>query len=289
VAPQRARQRPGARPPARRRYRRLDRLLRRLIAFPCAGDTLVGTLDEGEASTGLLIVSGGNEIRIGAHRGMASLAARLAASGTPVFRYDRRGIGDSGGQNRGFLDSAPDIAAAAATFAAETGIQRLVAFGNCDAATALALFHGVAGIDALILANPWVIEDSDDLPPAAAIRARYAEKLRDPAELLRLLSGKVNITKVFSGLKKISTTRPEVVDDLASRLIATLETSTIPITILLAARDNTAIAFSTRWQATGPHANVRIEQRDTDSHSFARQEDKDWLFAQVEAAIVRAR
>ena len=220
---------------------------------------------------------------------MASLAARLAASGTPVFRYDRRGIGDSGGQNRGFLDSAPDIASAAATFAAETGIQRLVAFGNCDAATALALFHGVAGIDALILANPWVVEDSDNLPPASAIRARYAEKLRDPAELLRLLSGKVNITKVFSGLRKISATRPEVIDDLASRLIATLETNTTPITILLATRDNTAIAFNTPWQATGAHANITVERRDTDSHSFARQEDKEWLFAQVEAAIVRAR
>jgi pimeloyl-ACP methyl ester carboxylesterase len=220
---------------------------------------------------------------------MASLAAQLAASGTPVFRYDRRGIGDSGGENRGFLESAPDIAAAAATFSAETGIRRLVAFGNCDAATALALFHGVAGIDALILANPWVVEDSGDLPPAAAIRARYAEKLRDPAELLRLLSGKVNIAKIFSGLRKISATRSEVIDDMASRLIATLETSTIPITILLATRDNTAIAFSRPWEASGPHANVRIEQHDTDSHSFARQEDKDWLFAQVESAIAQAR
>ncbi len=140
--------------------------------LPCAGDRLAGTLDEGSDTTGLLIVSGGNEIRIGAHRGMAMLAARLAASGTPVLRYDRRGIGDSTGDNLGFLESAPDIAAAAATFVAETGIRRLVAFGNCDAATALALFHGVAGIDALILANPWVIADEDDLPrPPQSARA----------------------------------------------------------------------------------------------------------------------
>ena len=145
--------------------------MRRLIEFPCAGERLLATLDEAPGQTGLLIVSGGNEVRSGAHRGMALLAARLAAAGVPVFRFDRCGVGDSSGENRGFLSAAPDIAAAAATFTAETGVRRLVAFGNCDAATALALFGHCAGIDRLILANPWVIEDDDALPPAAAIRA----------------------------------------------------------------------------------------------------------------------
>ncbi|WEK01592.1 MAG: hydrolase 1, exosortase A system-associated [Candidatus Sphingomonas phytovorans] len=260
--------------------------MRRLITFPCAGDRLAATLDEGNATTGLLIVSGGNEIRIGAHRGMALLAARLAATGTPVLRYDRRGIGDSTGNNKGFLESAPDIAAAAATLVAETGIRRLVAFGNCDAATALALFHGVAGIDSLILANPWVIEDSDDLPSAAAIRARYAQKLRDPREVLRLLRGGVNITKIFGGLRKISAAKPPVADSLASRLIAALAASTIPITILLAKRDNTAIAFRKQWNAV-PSANVVLRDYDTDSHSFATKADKQWLFDEIETALER--
>jgi exosortase A-associated hydrolase 1 len=258
--------------------------MRRLITVPCAGDRLAATLDEGKATTGLLIVSGGNEIRIGAHRGMASLAARLAASGIPVLRYDRRGIGDSTGENHGFLESAPDIAAAAATFVAETGIRRLVAFGNCDAATALALFHGVAGIDALILANPWVIEDKDDLPPAAAIRARYAEKLRNPKELLRLLRGGVNIVNIFGGLRKISSTKSSASGSLATRLMTALTTSTIPVTILLARRDNTAIAFRNAWEATPP-TNVTLREYDTDSHSFATRADKQWLFERIEAAL----
>ncbi|MFA6115702.1 MAG: hydrolase 1, exosortase A system-associated [Sphingomonas sp.] len=258
--------------------------MRRLITFPCAGDRLAGTLDEGGNSTGLLIVSGGNEIRIGAHRGMALLAARLAASGTPVLRYDRRGIGDSTGQNHGFLNSASDIAAAAATFVAETGVRRLIAFGNCDAATALALFHGVAGVDALVLANPWVIEDKDDLPAAAAIRARYAEKLRNPKEVLRLLRGGVNISKVFGGLRKISAAAPPAPDGLATRLFDALAASTIPVTILLARRDNTAIAFRKHWEAA-PLAHVTLREYDTDSHSFATQADKQWLFEQIEAAL----
>ncbi len=262
--------------------------MRRLIAFPCAGDTLVATLDEGRSTTGLLIVSGGNEIRIGAHRGMASLAARLAAAGTPVFRYDRRGVGDSTGENRGFLESAPDIAAAAATFTAETGIRRLVAFGNCDAATALALFHGVAGIDALVLANPWAIEEAGDLPPAAAIRARYAERLRDPRQWLRLARGGVNIVKLAKGLQKLSARDSSRPGDLSGRLMAALAVADIPITILLAARDNTALAFRKALNEAGAKtAALTIAQCDTASHSFAAEADKRWLFEQVESALAR--
>ncbi|MGE2778108.1 hypothetical protein ACQHM9_27125, partial [Escherichia coli] len=80
------------------------------------GESLVATLDEADGSTGLLIVSGGNEIRSGAHRGMAMLAHRLAAAGIPVFRYDRRGVGDSTGDNKGFLSAEPDLIAAVAAF-----------------------------------------------------------------------------------------------------------------------------------------------------------------------------
>lgn len=254
--------------------------MRRVIRFACAGDTLYGTLDAAPGKTGLLIVSGGNEIRIGAHRGMALLAQRLAARGIPVLRFDRRGIGDSTGANGGFLTSGPDIGCAAATFSAEAGIERLVGFGNCDAATALALFGATAGIDRLILANPWVIEQHDDLPPAAAIRARYAEKLKDPREWLRLVRGGVDLRKLASGLAKVAQTQPEVADSLAQRLSAALSASRLDTTILLAARDNTAIAFRKGW--SGPVALC-----DTDSHSFAHSADAAWLEDQIVAAVLR--
>ena len=265
--------------------------MRRLISFPCAGDILVGTLDPAAGTTGLLIVSGGNEIRAGAHRGMASLAAQLAAAGTPVFRFDRRGVGDSSGENRGFAESAADIAAAAATFCAEAGITRLVGFGNCDAATALALFHKAAGINALILANPWLADESDSLPPAEAIRARYAARLRDPREWLRLLRGGVNIRNVVRGLRKIRNTAPQQQDELAARVFAGLAVDPAPITILLADRDNTAIAFRAAWDAAGiiPESHhIRFEHCDSASHSFASAADKVWLFNQVSAALSQA-
>jgi exosortase A-associated hydrolase 1 len=262
-------------------------IMRGLIAFPCAGETLVGTLDEAPGKTGLLVVSGGNEIRSGAHRGMALLGQRLATAGYPVFRYDRRGIGDSTGENRGFESSAEDIAAAAATFRERAGFERVIGFGNCDAATALALFHRVAGIDGLILANPWVIEQADDLPPPAAIRAYYAARLRDPMQWLRLLRGKVNVAKLGEGLAKASQTPAP--SGLAERLATALAQA--PTTILLARRDNTAIAFADAWKHPAFEAarrDIKLVERDSASHSFASQADKDWLFEQILRSLSEA-
>lgn len=257
--------------------------MRRLIGFACAGERLLGTLDEAAGETGLLIVSGGNEIRSGAHRGMALLAARLAAAGVPVFRYDRRGVGDSSGENGDFLGAAPDLAAAAATFTAETGVRRLVAFGNCDAATTLALFGDCAGIDRLILANPWVIEAVGELPPAAVIRARYVANMRDPKAWLRLVTGRVDIGKLARGLGKARQTRATDEAVLATRLIAALRNWGERATILLANGDATAIAYRNAVKHAGLIA--RVETLDSPSHSFARPGDADWLFERIRAAI----
>lgn len=256
--------------------------MRRLIAFPCAGETLLGTLDDAPGRTGLLIVSGGNEIRIGAHRGMALLAQKFAARGVPVFRFDRRGVGDSTGTNGGFRSSGPDIGAAAATFSAEARIERLVALGNCDAATALALFGEAAGIDRLILANPWAVEPVDDLPPAAAIRSRYAAKLRDPREWLRLARGDVDLSKLISGLKRVSTT-PAQVGELATDVADALRRWGDRATILLASGDATAIAYADAMARLG--ISPQTERLDSASHSFAREGDAEWLEEQLLAAL----
>ena len=256
---------------------------RRVIAFPCEGATLFGTLDEARGDTGLLIVSGGNEIRIGAHRGMAWLAAEVSTAGYPVLRYDRRGIGDSEGENGGFASAGPDLAAAIAAFR-EQGVTRIVAFGNCDAASMLALNGGV---DAVILANPWVIEATDDLPPAAAIRARYAERLRDPAEWRRLMTGGVDMAKLARGVGRL-VPRRSAGASLAVRIAAGLKAFDAPITVLLAERDNTAIAFADAWRApifATLRERARVETLPSASHSFASAEDQLWLREKILAAL----
>lgn len=256
--------------------------MRSLIEFSCEGETLRGSLDEAPGTIGLLIVSGGNEIRCGAHRGMALLASALAEQGIPVFRFDRRGIGDSTGENCGYASSGPDIAAAVAAFrAAAPQIDRLIGFGNCDAATAL-LLHGGAAFDRLILANPWVTEDSDPLPPAAAIRARYANRLRDPASWARLLTGRIDLTKLASGLLKLSKNATVTASPLEQSVFAALATR--PDTrIILASGDATAIAFADAARRAGHRISpVTI---DTPSHSFARAADKIALLQAVIEAL----
>ncbi len=264
--------------------------MRRLTAFPCAGDTLAATLDEAPGATGLLIVSGGNEIRVGAHRGMAGLAAAIAAQGHPVFRYDRRGIGDSTGENKGFESSLEDIREAANAFRRELPhVTRIVAFGNCDAASALILFHAATTIDALVLTNPWTIEQADPLPPAAAIRSRYLAKLRSPREWLRLASGGVDLRKLVRGLRKASARPAQPAAGLPARMAAALGQSAAPATILLANGDNTAIAFADHWQGgvfAACRARVALHRCDTHSHSFARPQDQAWLVERVLAALV---
>ncbi|MGR6328246.1 hydrolase 1, exosortase A system-associated [Sphingomonas sp. XXL09] len=249
--------------------------MRSVITFACAGETLFATLDAAPGTTGLLIVSGGNEIRVGAHRGMAQLAAAVAAAGHPVFRYDRRGVGDSGGVNGGFLSSEADLTAAVAAFrSAQPQIETLVGFGNCDGATTLALYGRAAGIDRVLLANPWVVEDADDgLPPQAAIRARYAARLRDPAAWWRLVSGGIDVRKAVSGLRKITT--PAAETSLARRVTAAIGDWGGSAHILLAEGDATAIAF----RAAAPE--VAAEMVATASHSFARDGDQAALLAAV--------
>lgn len=258
--------------------------MRHQLSFLCEDAALAASLDDAPGTTGLLIVSGGNEIRSGAHRGMAMLAQRIAAAGHPVFRFDRRGIGDSEGENGGYTHSGADIAAAIAAFrTAAPHVTRIVAFGNCDAASAL-LLHQPLTLDGLILANPWTYDDAEPdageqpaLPPASAIRARYLARIKDPKSLLRLLKGEIDIGKLVRGLSAMKRTpQAAAPDSLAARLDAAMTALACPATILLATGDRTAQAFIAHCRP----ANIPVEHLDSASHSFAGN-DADWLFAKI--------
>lgn len=254
--------------------------MRELIAFACEGETLLGTLDQANGKTGLLIVSGGNEIRAGAHRGMAWLAQALAARNVPVFRFDRRGIGDSTGKNGGYATSGPDIAAATAAFRKHAPhVRRLIALGTCDGATALVLHGTKVDVDGLILGNPWIIQVRDDLPPASAIEARYKQRLKDPAQWMRLLRGNISIAKLLRGLWRIVYSRIQE-SDTQREVFARLRGNE---TIILAQRDATALTFAS--EAQRHNWPVTIRQIDTASHSFARAGDREALLEAITAAL----
>lgn len=261
--------------------------MRRLTSFTCEGAMLAGTLDEAGGGVGLLIVTGGSQTRIGAHRGQARLAAAVAAAGFPAFRFDRHGVGDSEGEDPGFLGSAPDIGAAAAAFRALCPqVTRVLGFGLCDGATALALHHAAAGLDGLILVNPWTVEPSADLPPPAAIRRRYAARLLDPAAWKRLLTGGIDYRAAVRGLA--SAARPSSAAPLATAMAGALGATDLPLAIVLATGDATAIAFEAEWRGAGFAAarkQAEVTRVETGSHSFAAGDEPERLADLVIAAL----
>lgn len=256
---------------------------RRHLTFTCEGETLAGTLDDAPGKVGLLIVTGGNETRAGAFSGQAKLAHHIAANGYPVFRFDRRGVGDSGGENGGYTSSQPDIAAAKDAFlAAAPHVECIVAHGNCDAATAVMEF---AAVDARIVSNPWAYgdgsEDAGAEPPAEAIRSRYAEKLKNPREVLRLFTGGVSLGKLFRGVLAAIKPRPANNCDEAVRLAKLVEGNAPPLTILLAGRDRTAQYFAANWDPADP----RLKHCPEADHSFSSGAAQDWYFNQLLSAL----
>ncbi len=258
-------------------------MTRRHLTFACEGATLVGTIDEGDAESGLLLVTGGNELRSGAFAGQAELAARIAAQGHPVFRFDRRGTGDSEGINGEFRSSGPDIAAALVAFRAQCPrMTRVIGLGNCDAATALML-NGGAGLDGLVLSNPWTFEDNgEDAPPSSGeVRSHYRRRLADSAAIRRLLTGKVSFGKLIASLRDAM--RPAAPpSSLAQEMAEGLEPFAGPVRFLIAERDRTGQAFLSAWP---DRKDPRIRRVADASHAYVEPHARDWLAEQVLDAL----
>jgi exosortase A-associated hydrolase 1 len=263
--------------------------MRRLLSFDCEGSALGGSLDSAAGETGLLLVTGGTQTRVGSHRMYERLAAALAEAGWPCFRYDRRGVGDSEGEDPDFRDSGPDLAAAAAAFRREQPqLRRLVGFGLCDGASTLALHGKAAGLEGYILVNPWFVEAEAGEPAAAAIKSRYKEQLLSVGGWKRLLSGSISYRKVLKGLGKIVASRPS---NLAGEIAAALGKARVPAQLILASGDGTAIAAQAEWSSAPfrklRQANPAPIRIDSDSHTFSRPGDEAALFRAVREALER--
>ena len=158
--------------------------------FDCSGDSLVGIahLPEDGGSHGVVVVVGGPQYRVGSHRQFVLLARHLAAAGIPVFRFDYRGLGDSAGAPRNFLQLDDDISSAIDSFFDLCPeLDKVSLWSLCDAVPAALLYawHD-ARLASLILLNPWV--RSEESLARAYLSSYYWDRLTDPRSWVRTFS-----------------------------------------------------------------------------------------------------
>ena len=174
------------------------------LTFDCAGERLFGILSRPEAArdTGVVIVVGGPQTRVGSHRQFVLLARTLAAAGFPVLRFDVRGMGDSAGAQRSFDALTPDIRAAIDTLQSHyPEMRRIVLWGLCDAAAAALLYLDETAdprIAGLCLLNPWVRSAAS--LARTQVKHYYGQRLLQREFWAKLASGKLNVLAAVAEL-----------------------------------------------------------------------------------------
>ena len=136
----------------------------------------------------------------------------LAAAGYPCLRFDRRGVGDSEGEDPGFRGSGarprrgrrglPERDARRSSGCSASACATAPPRSPCSAAR--------PGSTALILVNPWLVEAEAGEPPPAAIRAIIASGCSACEGWKKILSGAVDYRKLFRGIRKIVATRRQL-------------------------------------------------------------------------------
>ena len=169
-------------------------IVERGIGFACEGCWLYGVLSlppeaAPPARRGIVLVVGGPQYRVGSHRQFTLLARELAQQGVPVLRFDYRGMGDSEGDLRDFLDVDADLRAAVDAFiGAVPDVREVVLWGLCDAASAAMLYapqdSRVAG---LVLLNPWA--RTEEGGARAYLKHYYLSRLMQAGLWRKILRG----------------------------------------------------------------------------------------------------
>jgi len=166
------------------------------VIIPCEGASLVGIINDPENSskTGVVIVvAGGPQYRVGAHRQFVTLARMLSTRNISSLRFDHRGTGDSGGEFRGFVDMYADIRSAIDSLCAEVpDLDNIVLWGECESATAIAFYaYTDSRVQGLFMVNPWIRTEEGEAK--TFLKHYYWNRLFEKEFWLKLKSGEFSI------------------------------------------------------------------------------------------------
>jgi exosortase A-associated hydrolase 1 len=271
------------------------------LVFAVGDDALVGIFAAPERSehVGVVVVVGGPQYRVGSHRQFVGLSRGLAAAGFPAFRFDCRGMGDSGGEPRSFENLDADIRAAIdALSMLRPGLSGVVLWGLCDGASAALMYApGDPRVVGLALANPWARGAATEAK--ARLTHYYLQRLIDPGFWSKLARGRLQLGRSAGGLgdslRRAVAPGTEAVGGFRARMLSALEAFGGPVLWLLSGRDLTAREFElfmrTSARSRGLFDSNRCDRADflAADHTFSSPEHKrrvvaataDWLRTRV--------
>jgi exosortase A-associated hydrolase 1 len=254
---------------------------------------LVGIIHHGadDAITGVLVLVGGPQYRVGSHRQFVLLARQLAAQGMPVMRFDLRGMGDATGPALDFSERAPDISAALDAFKAHCpALQGVVLWGLCDGASAALLCaQHDARVTGMVLLNPWVY--SEQGAARTLLKHYYWQRMFSRAAWKGLCQRRLAFTAAIAALQKVlrqaAKPRPPS-PPLAQQMRTGLQQFAGPVLLILSGRDLTADQFRDTveadpiWQSLLQQPRIRQHSLTEADHTFScaawRDQVAQWTY-----------
>lgn len=274
------------------------------VQFQSVDALLYGILHVPEqlsSDTGVLILVGGPQYRVGSHRQFVELARGLARNSLPVMRFDFAGMGDSSGGFPGFEHLDQNIRHAVdALIEYQPQIKKVVLWGLCDGASA-ACFYAPSDsrVVGLSLANPWVRTEQGEA--AAFVKHYYLSRLCNPQFWRKLFAGKLSIFKALGGFmgnlkRSKQTSGPESSTDgekpistpsLPQRVFQGLMSFSGQTQLIISGNDLTAAEFmdaikrDRKRQKLINSGNVTVLNLPESDHTFSRRIWKDQVAQQT--------
>lgn len=253
------------------------------VIFESGGNRLVGLIHvpRAPATQAVIILVGGPQYRVGAHRQYIHLARHLAENGIAAMRFDWTGIGDSEGDYPGFTDLSGDFGAALDCLTKRLPeLREISLWGLCEGASAI-LIDGVRDprITGAILVNPWVRTETGEAK--AFVKHYYAGRVFSRQFWLRLLKGDVAIGKSVADFMR--KTRRSLqgaggeAGSFQSRMLRGLKGFSGRVLLIQSGHDLVAREFDDftssdpEWRAALTEADVTRRDVTDSDHTFSRE------------------